>query len=116
MDNQKIEMFLLSKGDQFTPEQLPNIKERLRNVPDDYLMTLNSINFKNPTTAIILSVVLGGYGVDRFYIGDTGLGVGKLLTCGGCGIWTIIDWFKIMDDTRNKNVEKLLFSLSMNNA
>jgi hypothetical protein len=40
-------------------------------------------------------------------IGDTGLGIGKLLTCGGLGIWTIIDWFMIMGATREKNMEKL---------
>ena len=35
------------------------------------------------------------------------LGVGKLLTCGGCGIWSIVDWFLIMDATRQSNAQKL---------
>ena len=40
-------------------------------------------------------------------IGDTGLGIGKLLTCGGLGIWGIVDWFLIMGATREKNMLKL---------
>jgi TM2 domain-containing membrane protein YozV len=39
----------------------------------------------------ILSVLLGWLGVDRFYMGQTLLGVLKLVTCGGSGFWTIID-------------------------
>lgn len=42
-------------------------------------------------TALLLSILLGGLGVDRFYLGHTGIGVGKLLTLGGCGIWALID-------------------------
>lgn len=42
-------------------------------------------------TTVLLSWLLGYLGVDRFYLGHTGLGVAKLLTCGGLGIWAIID-------------------------
>lgn len=42
-------------------------------------------------TALLLSVFLGSLGIDRFYLGYTGLGVAKLVTLGGCGIWALID-------------------------
>ena len=46
---------------------------------------------KSKTTALILSILLGGLGIDRFYLGYTGMGVLKLLTGGCFGILTIID-------------------------
>jgi TM2 domain-containing membrane protein YozV len=113
MDSQKIDMFLVSKGDSFPAEQLPYIRERLANLPDDKSSMIYSVEFKNTTTSLILSLLLGSYGIDRFYIGNIGLGVGKLLTCGGCGIWTIIDWFLIRNATKKVNFEKFMQIISI---
>ncbi len=41
--------------------------------------------------ALLLSIFVGGLGVDRFYMGYIGLGILKLVTLGGCGIWRLID-------------------------
>ena len=41
--------------------------------------------------ALVLSLVVGTLGVDRFYLGKIGTGILKLITFGGLGVWTIID-------------------------
>jgi TM2 domain-containing membrane protein YozV len=46
--------------------------------------------------AALLSFFLGGLGADRFYLGYTGLGILKLVTFGGCGIWALIDFILIL--------------------
>jgi len=43
------------------------------------------------TTALALSVALGGFGADRFYLGHWQEGVGKLFSLGGLGVWTLVD-------------------------
>ena len=83
------------------------IRERLIALDDSKWAMLSSIQLKDPTTSLIVSILAGSLGIDRFIIGDTGLGIGKLLTCGGFGIWTIIDWFMIQQSTREKNMQKI---------
>jgi len=51
--------------------------------------------------ALLFSIFLGYFGIDRFYMGQVGLGIGKLLTGGGCGVWWLIDIILIA--TRSSN-------------
>ena len=112
MEAQKVDMFLMTNGKYFESFQLPAIRDRLLQLDDSRLIMLQAMNLKDPTTMLIVSLIGGHLGIDRFMLGDTGLGVVKLLTCGGLGIWTIVDWFMIMGRTREVNVQKLQMAIN----
>ncbi len=107
MEAAKVDMFLNANSRYFEGYQIPFIHERLIAADDSKFLLLHSAGFKDPTISIIVSLFAGTFGIDRFIIGDTGLGVAKLLTCGGLYVWTIVDWFLIMGRTREVNMEKL---------
>jgi hypothetical protein len=61
------------------------------------------VSRKDWLVALLLSIFVGWLGVDRFYVGHVGLGILKLVTCGGLGIWYVIDVILIaVDRVRDK--------------
>lgn len=61
---------------------------------------------KDSTVAIILAVLLRCFGVDRFYVGDVGIGLLKLFTGGLCGILWLVDIFLISGKVAQYNRAK----------
>lgn len=106
MDSQKVDMFMMTNSKFFEGHHLNGVREKLLAMDEEKWPSLQFIQFKDPTTALLISIFAGAYGIDRFYIGDTGMGVGKLLTCGGFMIWAIVDWFLIQGATKEKNMEQ----------
>ncbi|MEW2523185.1 TM2 domain-containing protein [Actinacidiphila alni] len=51
---------------------------------------------KSKVVAGVLQLFLGGFGIGRFYTGHTGMALGQLFTCGGCGIWALIDGIMLL--------------------
>jgi TM2 domain-containing membrane protein YozV len=59
---------------------------------------------KSQIVALVLAFFLGGLGIHRFYLGYTTIGIIQLLTAGGCGIWALIDFIRILlDDLKPMN-------------
>lgn len=107
MDANKVDMYVMTNGKFFEGYRLPQIRERLLSIDESRWPTIQMTQLKDPTISLILSLIVGQLGIDRFFVGDIGLGILKLITCGGFGIWWIVDWFLIMDTTKQKNLEKL---------
>lgn len=58
---------------------------------------------KERNTALLLAIFLGEFGIDRFYLGQTLIGVLKLCTFGGCLMWSLLDCFLILGATDAHN-------------
>lgn len=111
MDAQKVDLFIMTNSKFFEGHVLPSIKDALLRLDNSKWNSIQFLEFKDPTVSLIVSILGGSFGIDRFMIGDTGTGIAKLLTCGGFGIWAIIDLFLIMGATKDKNLQKLNLAL-----
>lgn len=108
MDTQKLDLFIMTNQKYFPSERIVQLKESLSNISDEKFSMVMSVELKDPTTMLLISLFLGGLGVDRFMLGDTGMGVLKLLTAGVCGVLSIIDWFTITKKTKEMNFNKVM--------
>lgn len=107
MDMQKVDMYLTANAKFFPAEKMAALREQLMAADDSKFAVMQSCELKDPTTLLLISIFLGGFGVDRFMLGDTGMGVLKLLTGGVCGVLAIIDWFTVQNKTKEMNYNKI---------
>ena len=107
MEKSKIDLYLATNAKYFEANVIPIIRQKLENSTDETLLSLQATELKDPTTILLISIFLGALGIDRFMIGDIGIGVLKLLTLGLCGILTIIDWFTISKKTKQHNFAQI---------
>ncbi|MGI6224292.1 MAG: TM2 domain-containing protein [Prevotella sp.] len=112
MDSQSINRATILFGDKIPIANFPYLQGVLSKTDiTEHDLTMIAIQMKDPTISLILSILVGSLGVDRFYVGNIGLGILKLITCGGLGIWWLVDIFLIMGITRDNNWNLLMNSL-----
>ena len=105
MEQSKVDLFISTMNDKFPSDHLMEVRSKLEMQDDNSFPVLQSLNYKKPTTLLLFSIFLGGLGVDRFMLGQIGLGILKLVTCGGFGFWTLVDWFMISGKTKMYNLK-----------
>lgn len=79
MDNNRIYQIMGVLRDKITPQQNFIVSETLKKTDDKAFTELMSLSYKNTLINILLGIFLGGYGANRFYVGDKKIGIVKLI-------------------------------------
>ena len=111
MDTQKVDMYVMTNQKYLPAEKIVFLKQKLADADETKFALVSSVEFKDPTTILLVSIFLGSLGIDRFMLGETGMGILKLLTGGLCGILTIIDWFSVQKKAKERNFNALMMVL-----
>ena len=98
--------FLIKHKNYFEEFELYMLKDDLEALSKEELKLFMETNFVNPNANFTISLLTSVLGIDRFVIGQTDIGLVKLLTAGGLGVWAIIDWFQIKRLTQEYNYKK----------
>lgn len=116
MEQTKADQLIALYNDKISTNYVEDIRQSLLNV-DSAKASMIFGDLRNPTNVLIVSLIGGAYGIDRFLIGDVLLGILKLIygiltTIFTCGlltwVWWLIDLFLIKGATRKYNSRKLL--------
>ena len=113
MDTQNVDIFLSVNAKKFPPLHLQSIREALYAADESKYIVLTSLEFRDPDIMLLLSIVVGQFGVDRFLLGQVGMGILKLLTGGLCGILWLIDIFGVRNKAREYNHQLLKQTLGI---
>lgn len=108
LTEQQVEQLIAAYGERVPISCLSSLREMLLSTTMSYSeVQVVLMQMKDPIISLIFSIVVGYLGIDRFYVDDIGLGIIKLITCGGLYIWWLVDIFLIMGKTRMRNYERL---------
>ncbi len=105
IDKSKIDFFIAANSNKFEPAALMSIKERLDEMDETQFMIIQAADFRDPTVILLIAIFLGW---DRFFLDDVGMGILKIITCGGLGIWALIDMFTAIDRTKRYNYNRFV--------
>lgn len=109
MKEETVRQILTAVSDKLPQDKAILLKNKLAEAPDSKADELLCTPLHSTTTVLLLSIFLGGLGVDRFVIGDVGLGVAKLLLGWiTFGIWPLVDIFVCYKKAKEKNFNKLM--------
>lgn len=125
----QVDLYLLDNGKKLPIGKVDEIREEFLSLDDRQWSSIRSVELKDTTVMLLISIFLGGWGIDRFMLGDnknggyklgsallgyalSWIGVGFVLLIGNC-IWWVYDLIKINEMTTNYNYKLLKERLNM---
>lgn len=111
MTQEKVDMYLMTNQKYLPAEKVVFLKQKLLEIDESKFSLVSAVEFKDPTTLLLVSIFLGSLGIDRFMMGEVGMGILKLLTLGVCGVLTIVDWFTVQKRVKELNFTNLMLVL-----
>ena len=115
---QKVQSFLALNRKFLPQECFDELRSQLLNINKNQWATVEHLKFKDPSTVLIVSILVGWIGIDRFMLEDTLNGVLKIVLTCLCGlgfIWWLIDLFLIQNITLKYNYKLLTDTLGLMN-
>jgi|GEM_PF-246750 len=103
MDTNQVNFWLATNAENFAPETHPAVKSKLEEIDNNQLMYLSNASFQKPSTILLIAIFLGW---ERFWLNDIALGIVKIITAYGCGIWWLIDLFTAKKRAQKYNFEQ----------
>ena len=97
MEKQKIDFYFTVNHKYFAPEQLSFLREKMTSASDERYLVLTCLELRDPSVMQIVSLLLGAMGLDRFMLGETGMGV-----------LMIMDWFSVQKRAKEYNFKKVM--------
>jgi len=98
-------MFISMNADNFAPHDLMAMRDKLEKVEDDKFLIVQGAEFQKPSTIFLIAFLLGW---ERFWLDDVTLGIVKVITCYGCGIWWLVDIFSAKERAKKYNFNKFV--------
>lgn len=105
MEKSKIDMFVSMNSENFEPQDLIAVREKLEKMDDQSFMIIQTAAFQKPSNIFLIAILLGW---ERFWLDDVTLGIVKILTCYGCMIWWLVDIFSAKERAKKYNFKKFV--------
>ncbi len=103
MKPELVQAFMLKNGECFDIMAAQDVQTKLAEIDDSKSALLMSLSLQKPTIILLIAILLGW---DRFFLDDIGLGIIKVLSCYGLGIWWLVDIFTAQKRTYEYNYRK----------